>query len=133
VDAGPLIAALSRRDRFHEWATERLKEIDPPALTCEPVLAEACYLLRDIAGAQEAVLELVPDGSFRIPFRIEDEAVPLAKLLRKYRDVPMSLADACLVRMAELAPRAEVLTIDSDFRIYRTSGGRPLRVILPES
>lgn len=67
VDTGPLVAALNRRDQFHEWATERFKEIDPPGLTCEPVLAEACYLLRDIAGAPEAVLDFVRDGSFRIP------------------------------------------------------------------
>jgi predicted nucleic acid-binding protein len=133
VDAGPLVAALNRRDRFHQWATERLREVDPPGLTCEPALAEACYLLRDITGSAEAVLDLIRDGSFRVPYRVEDEAAPLANLLRKYRDVPMSLADACLVRMAEVTPRAEVLTIDTDFRIYRTSTGRPLRMILPAS
>ncbi len=133
VDAGPLVAALNRQDRFHDWATERFKEVDPPGLTCEPVIAEACCLLRDVAGAPEALLDLVHDGSFRMPYRMEDEAAELARLLRKYRDVPMSLADACLVRMAELVQRTEILTIDTEFRIYRTSRGQRLRAILPES
>jgi predicted nucleic acid-binding protein len=132
VDAGPLVAVLNRQDQFHGWATERLREADAPLLTCEAAITEACHILRDIDGAAGSLLDLVRDGLVAVPYRIEDDAGSAAKLMRKYADVPMSMADACLVRMAEMAPRIPVLTLDSDFRIYRLSRGRPLLVILPE-
>lgn len=132
VDAGPIVAVLNQRDEFHDWATERLQEADAPLLTCEAAITEACHILRDVEGAAESLLDLVRDELIAIPYRLEDDAGTVATLMRKYADVPMSLADACLVRMAELTQRTEVLTLDSDFRIYRTSRGQPLRVILPE-
>ncbi|MFI5403182.1 MAG: type II toxin-antitoxin system VapC family toxin, partial [Planctomycetota bacterium] len=132
VDAGPLVAVLNRQDQFHDWATERLQEADAPLLTCEPAITEACHILRDVEGAAESLLDLVRDGLIAIPYRIEDDAGSAAKLVRKYANVPMSLADACLVRMAEMAPRIPVLTLDSDFRIYRLSRDRPPLVILPD-
>jgi predicted nucleic acid-binding protein len=131
VDAGPLVAVLNERDRFHDWAKERLQEADAPLLTCEAAIAEACHILRDTEGAGEAILDLVRDEHLRIPYRIEDDAGSIAKLMRRYANVPMSLADACLVQMAEMAPRIPVLTLDRDFRVYRLSRGRPLLAILP--
>ena len=132
VDAGPLVAALNREDEFHGWATERLEEADAPLLTCEAAITEACHILRDIDGAAESLLDLLHDEFLAIPYRMGDDAASVARLMRKYANVPMSLADACLVRMAEMAPRIPVLTLDSDFRIYKLARGKPLLAILPE-
>ena len=101
LDTGPLVAFLNRRDRFHKWAVAWFGEIEPPMLTCEAVLAEACHLLRRLQGGPPRVVELVHRGVVAAPYRLEDDSAPLAKLLDKYSDLPMSLADACLVRLAE--------------------------------
>ena len=98
---------------------------------CEPVLAEAMYLLAGLPKAQDALFELIENGALRIAFRVEEQVSDLRALHRKYRDRPMSLADACIVRMAELFDRHEVLTLDSDFSIYRKHGREPIVLIRP--
>lgn len=124
IDTGPIVAYLDPRDVHHAWAVEVIGELRPPLLTCEPVLAEACYLLRRLHTGPQRVLSLVERGLISPDFRLVDEAQSVASLMRRYRDVPMDLADACLVRMAEVHERATVLTIDSDFTIYRKHGRR---------
>jgi uncharacterized protein len=101
-------------------------------LTCEAVLAEACFLLRRVSGGREAVLELVERRLLRVALRIEEEAAALLRLLKRYDTVPISLADACLVRMAERLPDGRVMTLDSDFRIYRRHGRQVIPLLLPE-
>jgi uncharacterized protein len=133
LDTGPLVAAWDRRDEHHEWAKLQWRQAAPPLLTCEPVLTEALYLLRAKAsGGIDEVMELLHRGAVEVAFHLEDHVEPLAQLLRKYASVPMSLADACLVRMAELSPESMVLTLDHDFRLYRKSGRHVLPVIMPE-
>ncbi len=132
VDTGPLVAYLNARDHFHTWARLRLGEVAPPALTCEAVIAEACHLLRGTDGGPEAVLGLLDTGALVIPFRLEEEVEPLRRLLARYRDLPVSLADACLVRLAELEIHPVVLTLDSDFSVYRIHGRQPIPAILPD-
>lgn len=66
-----------------------------------------------------------------VAFHIEENVTPLRTLHRKYRDRPMSLADACIVRMAELFDQYQVLTLDSDFSVYRKHGREPLALIQP--
>lgn len=131
LDTGPLVAFLNRADRLHEWAAAQWAEIEPPLLTCESVLSEACFLLRRSPGGAAAVLELVERGVVKLPFDVAPEADTIGKLLRRYADVPMSLADACLVRMAEQDSRARVFTADSDFRLYRAQGRRVIPLIAP--
>ena len=131
VDTGPLVAFLDRAEQHHRWVVERIGELDAPLLVCEPVLAEAMYLLSRYAKAQEALLELVQHGALRVAFRIDENVGVLRKLLQKYRDIPMSLADACIVRMAEMHDRHSVLTLDSDFLIYRRHGRSSLALIHP--
>src|SRR5438874_1260395 len=87
--------------------------------TCEPVLTEACYLLSTLPGGSESVLKMLETGAVRITIHLEAELTPIKTLMTRYRNVPMSLADACLVRMSELNASAVVLTLDSDFTIYR--------------
>lgn len=131
VDTGPLVALLNRRDEFHEWAVTSFGTIEPPLLTCEPVLTEAAYLVRKLQGGPQAVIDLVTRGVLRVSFRVDAELLALRTLLVKYASVPMSLADACLVRMVELQPRAAILTLDQDFRVYRRSGRLTVPVIMP--
>jgi uncharacterized protein len=131
VDTGPLVAFLDRADRHHRWVVEQLEELDPPLLVCEPVLAEAMYLLARFSRAQDALFELLENGALRIAFRIEEHVSVLRKLHHKYRDRPMSLADACIVRMAEIHERHAVLTLDSDFTVYRKHSRVPLELIHP--
>ncbi len=101
VDTGPLVAFLDRAEQNHGWVVARIEELDPPLLVCEPVLAEAMYLLARFFGAQNALFGLVENGALRIAFSIDEQVPALRKLHQKYRDRPMSLADACIVRMAE--------------------------------
>ena len=131
ADTGPIVALLNARDEYHEWATTSFQNLEPPLFTCEAVLAEASHLVRKLQGGPEAVLDLVTRGVLQVAFRVDAELLALRTLLVKYRSVPMSLADACLVRMSELDPRAEVLTLDSDFTIYRRSGRLKIPLLMP--
>jgi uncharacterized protein len=131
VDTGPLVAFLDRAEQHHGWVVERIEELEAPLLVCEPVLAESMYLLARFARAQEALFGLLDNGALRIAFRIEEHVPALRKLHQKYRDRPMSLADACIVRMAETYERHAVLTLDSDFSVYRKHSSIPLALIYP--
>ena len=131
VDTGPLVAFLNRSDRFHNWTKQQWERIHPPLLTCEAVLAETCFLMRHLPGGNQAVLELVNRGIIQSMFNLEQEVQPLMKLIKRYADVPMSLADACLVRMAELQAQSKVLTLDQDFRVYRKHGRHVIPVLMP--
>jgi predicted nucleic acid-binding protein len=133
LDTGPLVAGINRRDRFHDWTRAQLGEITPPLLTCEPVLAESCFLLHAYSGGSAAVLELVDRGIIKIAFRVEDHVQAIAKLMAKYASVSMSLADACLVRMSELDPQTSIMTIDTGFRIYRRYGRQMIPLIEPRA
>lgn len=132
LDTGPLVAFLNARDRYHEWAREQLALVQPPLLTCEAVLSEALFLLRGSRASQKAIMELVASGLVRVPFRLEEEARAVSRLLQKYADVPMSLADACLVRMSEQHGSAVVLTLDSDFALYRRHRRQVVPMIRPD-
>ena len=131
VDTGPLVAFFDRAEQPHRWAAPRFEELDPPLLVCEPVLAEAMHLLARYPKAQDAMLELLQNGALSIALRIDEHIAMLRKLLQKYRDMPMSLADACIVRMSEIHDRHAVLTLDSDFLVYRKNGRAPLPLIYP--
>jgi predicted nucleic acid-binding protein len=131
VDTGPLVAFFDRAERHHRWVVERFAELDAPLLVCEPVLAEAMYLLARYPKAADAVLQLIQNGALSVSFRLDQHLGALRKLLQKYRDTPMSLADACIVRMSEIHDRHAVLTLDSDFPVYRKHGRASLTLIHP--
>ena len=84
--------------------------------TCEAVLSEACFLLGGTGAGSESVLQMVQRGVIALPFRLDDQVQAVDRLLRKYSQVPMSLAEACLVRMSEMRPDGAVFTLDEDFR-----------------
>jgi len=131
VDTGPLVAFFDRAEHHHRWVAERFDELEAPLLVCEPVLAEAMYLLARYPKAQDAILELIDNGALRVAFRIDEHLDALRKLLEKYRDTPISLADACIVRMSEIHGLHAVLTLDSDFLVYRKHGRTTLPLIQP--
>lgn len=127
ADAGPIVAALVAGDAFHSWAKQQFATLRPPLVTCEPVLAEVAFILGRVGGDPQATLELVEKGVLRVALSIQDQAGPLRALMRRYRNIPMSLADACLVRLTELVDDAAILTLDADFRVYR----RHRRLVIP--
>jgi len=131
VDTGPLVAFFDRAERHHRWVAAHVEEIEAPLLVCEPVLAETMYLLARHPRAQDVLFDLLQNGALSIAFEIQEHVGALRKLLQKYRDVPMSLADACVLRMAEIHQHHAVLTLDSDFSIYRKHGRVPLTLIYP--
>jgi predicted nucleic acid-binding protein len=131
ADAGPLVAYLKERDDYHEWATDQFRQMREPLLTCEPVLAETLYLVRHIRHSVAKLFGMVERRALRIPFRLQDEAMAVAALMSRYENVPMALADACLVRMAEQHADATVFTLDSDFRVYRKNGRQVIPTLMP--
>ncbi len=130
-DSGVLVALIDKREQFHQWATEQAQTITPPFVTCEAVITETCFLLRNVHNGEAAVLSMIEDGILQIDFSLSDEITKIKALMNKYQDVPMSSADACLVRMSELMDNAFVFTLDSDFHIYRKNGKKRINLIVP--
>ena len=133
LDTGPLVAYLNRREQHHAWALRQWQILASPLLTCEAVLAEACFLVARTGGDPATVLGLVTQGGVAIPLRLDGRADAVAQLMRKYANVPMSLADACLVRMTALYGGSRVFTFDSDFAIYRKHGRQVIQTLMPPS
>ena len=131
IDTGPIVALLNRRDRHHAWIREVLDTVEPPIFTCEAVVSEACFLLGRFTHGPDAVLELLAKDVLKVDFRIRSEVDPLRALMQKFASVPMSLADACLVRMTELDAESVVVTLDSDFRVYRRNRRHVIPTIMP--
>ena len=129
VDAGFLVALLSRRDSHHPWAVTQATRHVPPWRTCEAVLSEAFHLL----GARGApgLSALLRRRALVAAFNLDNDVDSVLKLLQKYVDVPMSLADACLVRMTEILPEPVIITTDSDFHIYRRHSRQVVPCVTP--
>jgi predicted nucleic acid-binding protein len=123
------VALLDRSERLHNACAEVIQEIEAPLITCEAVIAEGCYLLRSLAGAPEAIIENVAAGIFQIPFELSREAAGVKRVLRKYRDRRVDLADACLICLADEFGSGDILTLDRDFAIYRWARNKPFRML----
>ena len=132
LDTGPLVAFLNKNDRLHAWSTAQWNQISPPMTTCEAVISESCFLLTRSGGSSEPVMQLLRRNIITAAFQLEDNIDPVRDLLLKYQSVPMSLADACLVRMSELISNSTVFTVDSDFSIYRKHGRQVIPLVTPE-
>lgn len=130
LDTGVIVALLDRDERHHLQCVEVVSDIVGPLATCEAVIAESCYLLRRTHGAPEAVIRNVANGVFQTPVRLVDQTASIEKLLKKYRNVPMDLADACLVDLADQIDTGQILTLDSDFETYRWRSRRKFRMLV---
>lgn len=131
LDTGCLVAFINKREKLHSWAIEQWKMIDPPFLTCEAAIAEACFLLQDVYEGEDAVMNLIAQKIIQIPFQLNEHSQAIRELMKRYQNVPMSLADACLVRMSELISGSCVLTLDSDFLVYRKNKTQQINLIIP--
>ena len=129
VDAGFVVALLSSRDTYHPWAAAQVPQLPPPWSTCEAVLSEAFHLLGS-RGAP-SLGTLLRRRSVAIAFDLAKDLEAVLKLMQKYSDMPMSLADACLVRMTETFADPVILTTDSDFRIYRRHSRHVIPCVTP--
>jgi predicted nucleic acid-binding protein len=129
VDAGFLVALLSRRDRHHRWAAAQAAELVPPWKTCEAVLSEGFHLVGTRGAPMLAAL--LTRRAVVVAFDMGNGLEPVLKLMRKYANVPMSFADACLVRMTEELADPVILTTDADFRVYRRHSRHIVPYVMP--
>lgn len=130
VDAGFLVALLSRRDSHRDWAAREARQHPPPWRTCEAALSETFHLLG--ARGAPALSALLSRGAAIVAFELGRDLRPVLSLMKKYSNVPMSFADACLVRMTETLADPLILTTDSDFRIYRRHSRQVVPCAMPD-
>ena len=129
ADAGILVALIARRDRHHAWAVSQSRQWPAPWLTCESALSEAFFLCGAIGAT--ALTGFLRRGLLEPRFDLGTELEPVLALMHKYRDIPMSLADGCLVRMTEIIADPVILTTDSDFRLYRRHSRHVVPFVMP--
>jgi predicted nucleic acid-binding protein len=130
VDAGPLVAVISQRDVHHVACRDVLASLREPMLTVWPAFTEAMHLLKPSADAQHALWSILGSGALGLANLDESDAPRMRELMRKYRDLPMDLADAALVRVAERERINRIFTTDRrDFAVYRPAGIRRFEII----
>ncbi len=131
VDAGPLVALIDRGESGHQRCVDTLSQLSGPLVTTWPAFTEAIYLLGSAGGwpAQDALWKLVDRGDLRLVDLDVSMRQRSRNLMAKYEDVPMDLADASLVALAESLKLSRVFSLDSDFHIYRLKNRRTLEVL----
>ena len=131
LDTGPLVAFANAADAHHRWAVEALDSLGEAPVTCEIVLAEACYLLSGSQRVVDRILALPAQRRLTVEPVLAEESDALRAAMAKYWPA-MDVADGCVLQLAMRYPRAKILTTDlRDFRIYRRPGGQPLNLIHP--
>ena len=131
LDTGPWVAFLSRNDTHHRWAIEQFRVFQPPLLSCEAVVAETCFLLKRSGFDPSLALQFIERGVVQVPFVLQEQIGSVSSLFKRYENVPASLADAALIRLAEMTDSPLLLTTDSDFRIYRRHGRQSIPLVTP--
>jgi uncharacterized protein len=129
ADSSALVAFISHDDQHHEWIAAHAASLPVPWLTCEPALTEAFHLVGDKGEPQ--LKKLLRRGALALSFNLDQEMGSVLTLMDKYGDVPMSLADACLVRMTETLPDPLIITTDKDFKIYRRHSRQVVPCLIP--
>jgi predicted nucleic acid-binding protein len=124
------VASLDRSERFHRVCAESIVSPGPPLVTTEAVIVESCYLLRDISGAAEAILGNVAEGNFRIPVTLSQSAQQVARIILKYGDRRIDLADASLIHLATELNSPDILTLDRDFEFYRWGRNNHFQILV---
>jgi predicted nucleic acid-binding protein len=131
LDSGPWVALLSRNDTHHRWAVDQFKLLPPPFLSCEAVVAETCFLLKRSGFDPSLALQFIDRGVVQLPFVLQEQIGAVSSLFKRYENVPASLADAALIRLAEINDSPLLLTTDSDFHIYRRHGRQTIPLVSP--
>jgi hypothetical protein len=131
VDSSFFVALLNKREFAHRRCVAVFESVQAPLVTCEACITEALHLLDHAGPAVESILMSIEDGSLAVPFRAGERAAELRRLMRKYSDVGVDLADACLIQMADEFGTGDILTLDSDFRHYRWRRNRSFQLLVP--
>jgi predicted nucleic acid-binding protein len=131
IDSGVIVAVLCRRDQHHAWAKSHFEAFAGPLVSCEAVFSESFFLLERAGTRADALCELLERRIVMSGFALDEHLAETSRLMRRYRDMPMSLADACLVRMAELYNDSVIFTTDTDFQTYRKNGRQTIPLIGP--
>lgn len=131
ADTGPLVAYIVETDQHHRWTHATFGSFYEPLRTCEAVVSEVLFLLRSADLGVQTFLQMLQRGAIEVDFSLGNNLIDVLTLLRKYTDRPMSLADACLVRMAELNDNCQVFTTDRDFLVYRRKGRGVIPLLAP--
>lgn len=132
LDAGPLVAYFDANEEHHEWSVQQFDSLRPPLLSCETAIAEAVYLIEARDGDSSSLFRFLREKVIQLPFRLEKEIENVIELRRRYADLPMDLADACLVCMTEKHRNCRVFTLDKHFKIYRRHGRQMIPLIFPD-
>lgn len=132
IDASVLAALLNKNDTYHQWAIMQLKGIQPPLLTCDAIISEVSFLIGRKQQGINVIFNYLKSGIIGLPFCFSNEYVAIEKLMLKYVDVPISFADACLIRMSEQHRNSYVFTLDSDFLVYRKNSNEIIPLIYPD-
>jgi len=132
LDTGPLTAFLNRRDNYHYWMLGQLQKTTSAFITCEAVLSETLYLAGHSHAAILAISGMIREDLIRVYPVMSEYSEPVLQLMKKYSDLPASLADVCLLQMYNLGMGDKIMTLDSDFRIFRDKKSKPLKLITPQ-
>jgi len=128
ADTGLLVAFANRTDEHHRWALSIVQQISEPLLTCEAVLAETAFHLRNCG----VVLSMIADGLVALAFNCAEHLPQLEGLAKRYADREPDLADLCLIRMSEQHPKLPVITVDrAHFRVYRRNKREIIPIVSP--
>lgn len=131
LDTCPWAALLSRNDTHHKWAVEQFRLFPPPFLSCEVVVAKTCFLLQRSGFDPSLPLQFIDHGVVQLPFVLQEQIASVSSLFKRYENVPASLADAALIRLAEINDSPLLITTDSDFHIYRRHGRQTIPLVTP--
>lgn len=131
VDTGVLIGCLDPHDPMHGDAVAAFKSAPGKLWTTWPSVAEAMHLMgREFPAGRDALLAMIEDGALGLARLDAEDAPRLRHLMGKYHDLPMDLADATFVRVAEREGIDTVLTFDRrDFKVYRAAGIGALKIL----
>jgi predicted nucleic acid-binding protein len=132
VDTGPLVAYVNRRDRWHQWVRQQMRSLAPPLVTCEPVITEACFLIHRAGGKPSDLIGKVVQHWIEIGLKLDEDAAGIEALMTRHADTPMSLADACLVRLTERLSDCRLFTLHADFAHYRRNGRQLIPLLCPK-
>lgn len=131
LDTSFIVALLHRRAERHEECAAAVSDLNRPFVTCDAVITESCYLLQRAPQAVDAVLANVESGLFQVSLRLAEAASAIREIMLKYRDLPASFADACLIHLADECSTGDILTLDSDFLTYRWRKTRVFQPLVP--
>lgn len=131
VDASFFVAVYNKREAAHLRCVEAYEALDSRLVTCEACIAEALHILGHARAAVDAIFTAIDQRSLEVAFHLGSEVREVAKLMRKYADLPADFADACLIHMADQFDTGEILTLDSHFKHYRWRRTRAFHLLIP--